>query len=111
MLSRLPMSESTGNYSDHIKWLRKALDTADAVVVGAGAGLSTSAGFTYTGERFERYFSDFADKYGFRDMYSGGFYPFSSKMQRKIYKICCKYRTLFLVRYVICPEFCIEFGT
>ena len=54
----------------------EALDAADAVVIGAGAGLSVSAGFTYSGERFERYFSDFADKYGFRDMYSGGFYPF-----------------------------------
>lgn len=53
--------------------LRAALAGADAVVIGAGAGLSTSAGFVYTGERFEKYFSDFAAKYNFHDMYSGGF--------------------------------------
>ena len=48
-------------------------------MIGAGAGLSTSAGFTYSGERFEKYFSDFREKYGFTDMYSGGFYPYPSK--------------------------------
>jgi len=56
--------------------LRTALDEANAVVIGAGSGLSTSAGFTYAGERFEKYFSDFAEKFGIKDMYSGGFYPF-----------------------------------
>ena len=56
--------------------LKIALDKADAVIIGAGAGLSTSAGFTYSGERFNRYFKDFAEKYGFHDMYSGGFYPY-----------------------------------
>lgn len=61
---------------DGIVKLRNALDEADAVVVGAGAGLSTSAGFTYAGERFHMYFSDFVLKYGIHDMYSGGFYPF-----------------------------------
>ncbi|WP_330426618.1 hypothetical protein [Coprococcus sp. TF11-13] len=54
------------------------MQKADAVIIGAGAGLSTSAGFTYTGQRFEDNFSDFIRKYGFRDMYSGGFYPFES---------------------------------
>ena len=67
------------DYSAKLERLRTALRDADAVVVGAGAGLSTAAGFTYSGERFERYFSDFAEKYGFRDMYSGGFYPFPTK--------------------------------
>lgn len=56
--------------------LKKELETADAIIIGAGSGLSTSAGFTYSGERFERYFFDFAAEYGIRDMYSGGFYPF-----------------------------------
>jgi NAD-dependent SIR2 family protein deacetylase len=56
--------------------LKEALDQADTVVIGAGAGLSTSAGFIYTGERFQTYFQDFADRYGFQDMYSGGFYPY-----------------------------------
>ena len=58
--------------------MARALETADAVVVGAGSGLSASAGLTYSGERFERYFGDFQEKYGIRDMYSGGFYPFAS---------------------------------
>lgn len=61
---------------DGINKLRDALNKADAVIVGAGAGLSTSAGFTYAGERFQKYFSDFISMYGIRDMYSGGFYPF-----------------------------------
>ena len=64
--------------SARIDRLRAALAAADAVVIGAGAGLSAAAGFDYTGERFERYFADFAAKYGIRDMYSGGFYPFPS---------------------------------
>ena len=60
------------------KTIQEWLAEADAVVIGAGAGLSSSAGFTYAGERFDKYFSDFAEKYGFRDMYSGGFYPYPS---------------------------------
>ena len=64
------------NGEDQVEKLRRVIGEADAVVIGAGAGLSTSAGFTYTGERFEKYFSDFAEKYGFQDMYSGGFYPY-----------------------------------
>lgn len=56
--------------------IASAIEKADAVVVGAGAGLSTAAGLTYSGERFERYFSDFEERFGFHDMYSGGFYPF-----------------------------------
>ena len=67
------------DYSVKLEQLRTALRDADAVVVGAGSGLSTAAGFTYSGERFDRYFSDFAAKYGFRDMYSGGFYPFPTR--------------------------------
>ncbi len=58
--------------------LKQELNKADAVVIGAGAGLSDAAGLTYSGERFEKYFRDFASKYGIRDMYSGGFYPFES---------------------------------
>ena len=73
MFSRMKITASTGNYSDNIKRLKKALAECDAVVIGAGAGLSTSAGFVYSGERFEKYFSDFGKKYGFKDMYSGGF--------------------------------------
>lgn len=66
------------SYSEEIERLKIALDEADAVVIGAGAGLSTAAGMTYSGERFEKHFSDFKAKYGIRDMYSGGFYPFKT---------------------------------
>lgn len=59
--------------------LKAALQDCDSVVIGAGSGLSTAAGFTYTGERFKKYFSDFAEKYGIQDMYSGGFYPFATQ--------------------------------
>ena len=78
MFSRILMPKSTAAYSKQIERLKQAIDGADAVVIGAGAGLSTSAGLTYSGERFETYFKDFADKYGIQDMYSGGFYPFET---------------------------------
>lgn len=58
--------------------LKIEIETADAIFIGAGAGLSTSAGFTYTESRFRQYFADFEDKYGFHDMYSGGFYPYKT---------------------------------
>lgn len=58
--------------------LRAAIEDSDAILIGAGAGLSTAAGLSYSGERFQKYFSDFARKYGIRDMYSGGFYPFET---------------------------------
>lgn len=53
--------------------LKAELESADAVLIGAGAGLSASAGMAYDGERFKMNFSDFEQKYGFHDMYSGGF--------------------------------------
>lgn len=71
-------TRSTAGFSTEIERLKNEIKTADAIVIGAGAGLSTAAGFTYSGERFEKYFSDFIEKYNFRDMYSGGFYPFES---------------------------------
>lgn len=61
-----------------IQRLAWEIENADAIVIGAGSGLSTSAGLTYSGERFQRYFADFIDKYHIPDMYSGGFYPFES---------------------------------
>ena len=78
-------SQSTADFSAEIIRLKNALNAADAVVIGAGAGLSTAAGFTYTGERFEKYFSDFIKKYGFTDMYSGGFYPFETPEEHWAY--------------------------
>ena len=64
--------------TEKIEKLKQVLSEAETIVIGTGSGLSTSAGFTYSGERFEKYFSDFAVKYGFHDMYSGGFTPFES---------------------------------
>lgn len=61
-----------------IEQLQESLDSCESVIIGAGSGLSTAAGYTYTGERFERYFADLEAKYGFHDMYSGGFYPYGS---------------------------------
>ena len=78
MFSKIQTTKSTESYSDNIKRLKNEIDTADAIVIGAGAGLSTSSGFDYAGERFEKYFSDFHNKYGITDMYSGGFYPYET---------------------------------
>lgn len=58
--------------------LKQALQKAEAVIIGAGAGLSTSAGFTYSGERFEKWFGDFRQVHGFSDIYSGGFFPYKT---------------------------------
>ncbi len=75
----------TRDYSAEIDRLKKEIQTADAIVIGAGAGLSTAAGFTYSGERLQKYFADFVEKYGFQDMYSGGFYPFQTPEEQWAY--------------------------
>lgn len=74
-----PTRVSNITYEESLERLRGALDTADAVVVGAGAGLSTAAGFSYGGERFRRHFADFEERFGIHDMYSGGFFPFPTR--------------------------------
>ena len=74
MFSRRSIIRPGGSREEKLERLKKALADADAMVIGGGAGLSASAGFAYSGARFMRYFSDFAGKYGFQDMYSGGFY-------------------------------------
>ena len=78
MFLKRSTKKSIGTFSERIRALKQAVCTADAVVVGAGAGLSAAAGFEYAGQRFQKYFSDFHGKYGFQDMYSGGFYPYQS---------------------------------
>jgi len=100
MYGKISITKSTGNYSDEIDRLRKIIKEADAVVIGAGAGLSTSAGFTYSGERFEKYFSDFGKKYGFKDMYSGGFYPY--KTPEEMWAYWSKF--IFVNRYMDAPK-------
>ena len=100
MFSRIQTTKSTENISADIKKLKEALRIADTVVIGAGAGLSTAAGFTYSGERFEKYFSDFHQKYGFEDMYSGGFYPFQTSEEYWAYWS----RYIFINRYQDAPK-------
>ena len=90
----------TRDYSAEIDRLKKEIQTADAIVIGAGAGLSTAAGFTYSGERLQKYFGDFVEKYGFRDMYSGGFYPFPTPEEQWAYWS----RYIYINRYMDAPE-------
>lgn len=87
--------QSTQNFSTQIDKLRDALATADAVVAGAGAGLSTAAGYTYSGPRFSHLFGDFASHYGFSDMYSGGFHPYETPEEH----------WAFWSRYVMCNRY------
>ena len=83
-----------------IKRIQTMINEAEAIVIGAGAGLSTSAGFTYSGERFEKFFGDFASKYGFCDMYSGGFYPFETSEELWAYWS----RYIMINRYMDAPK-------
>lgn len=78
MSIKMKTTGSTINYLETIKRLRNEIDTADAIIIGAGAGLSTAAGFFYSGDYFHQHFNDFELKYGFHDMYSGGFYPYDT---------------------------------
>lgn len=83
-----------------IEKVKKQIENADAVVIGAGAGLSTSAGFTYSGKRFEDNFPDFIEKYGFQDMYSAGFYPYPTLEEHWAYWS----RYIFINRYQNAPK-------
>lgn len=88
------------SYSAQIERLKEALNRADAVVIGGGAGLSASAGFTYSGERFERNFVDFIEKYHFKDMYSAGFFPYDTLEAYWAYWS----RHIYFNRYVPAPK-------
>ncbi len=88
------------NYSEQIARLKEEVNTADAVVIGAGSGLSTSAGLTYIGERFNRYFYDFAERFGIRDIYSGGFFPFPDEETRWAWWA----RHIYFNRYIDAPK-------
>ncbi len=100
MFSRIWTKPSMKSYSESMERLKAALQDCDAVVIGAGSGLSTAAGFTYNGERFEKYFSDFAAKYGIKDMYSGGFYPFATPEEHWAYWS----RYIYINRYQDAPK-------
>ncbi len=86
--------------SDKISQIKEKIAEADAIIIGAGAGLSTSAGFTYSRERFEKYFSDFRRKYNFSDMYSGGFYPYDTFEEYWAYWS----RYIYINRYMDAPK-------
>ena len=68
-----------------IKKLKTAIENTEAILIGAGSGFSTAAGYTYSGERFQRHFADFIEKYHLRDMYSAGFYPFPTPEEKWAY--------------------------
>ena len=88
------------SYEDKLSDIKELTANADAIVIGAGAGLSTSAGFTYSGERFDKYFSDFKDRYKFTDMYSGGFYPYETLEEHWAFWS----RYIYINRYMDAPK-------
>lgn len=85
MFLKRKITKSTNSYLESIEKLKDTIKNADAIVIGAGAGLSTASGFSYNGERFQEYFSDFKLAYGFEDMYEGGFYEFASLEEKWAY--------------------------
>lgn len=89
------LNRATTIFTENCSRLKSEIDRADCIIIGAGAGLSSAAGFTYSGERFEKYFGDFIEKYGFKDMYSGGFYPFETLEEHWAYWS----RYIFINRY------------
>ena len=94
------VSYGKGSRDEQIARLKKEIETADAIVIGAGAGLSTSAGLTYSGERFDKYFFDFGKRFGIRDIYSGGFYPFPDVETRWAWWA----RHIYYNRYIDAPK-------
>lgn len=88
------------SYEDKLSDIKELTANAEAIVIGAGAGLSTSAGFTYSGERFDKYFSDFKERYKFTDMYSGGFYPYETLEEHWAFWS----RYIYINRYMDAPK-------
>ena len=97
---RSGLSAGAGSRDERIIRLRKAIRSAEAIVIGAGAGLSTAAGLTYSGERFDQYFGDFAARFGISDIYSGGFYPFPDNETRWAWWA----RHIYYNRYIDAPK-------
>lgn len=100
MFSKTKTTKSIGSSCEAANRLKTLIDEADSVIIGAGAGLSTAAGLEYDGERFRRYFFDFGKKYGFSDMYSGGFYPYETPEEYWAYWS----RYIYINRYEDAPN-------
>ncbi len=100
MTYNLNISTGQGTQAEQIERLRNAIASFDAIMIGAGAGLSTSAGLTYSGERFQKYFADFAEIFGISDMYTGGFYPFPDDETRWAWWA----RHIYFNRYITAPK-------
>lgn len=88
------------NYSQQLKSLANHIKECEAIIIGAGSGLSSAAGLTYSGERFNKYFSDFINKYHLTDMYSAGFYPYESLEEYWAYWS----RHIYYNRYIDAPK-------
>lgn len=88
------------NYSQQLKNLTNHIKECEAIIIGAGSGLSSAAGLTYSGERFNKYFSDFINKYHLTDMYSAGFYPYESLEEYWAYWS----RHIYYNRYIDAPK-------
>ena len=100
MFSKTATTKSTSDCWDRLNRIQEELSRADVIVIGAGAGLSTSAGFTYSGERFQKNFQDFIEVYGFQDMYSAGFYPYKTLEEHWAYWS----RYIYINRYQDAPK-------
>ena len=94
------LTDDTGSREENLQRLKDEIKNSDAIVIGAGAGLSTAAGYTYSGERFERWFFDFKERLGLTDMYSGGFYPFPDDETRWAFWA----RNIYVNRYLAPPK-------
>jgi len=73
------------SYESRIAQAKIALNEADAIIVGGGAGLSAAAGILYSGKRFTEPFAPFITKYGFKDLYTSSFYPFATEEEKWAY--------------------------
>ena len=100
MFLKKSMRTYTKDYLKQVQALKDEIENAYAIVIGAGAGMSTSAGMIYDGERFHKYFQDFINQYGFEDMYSGGFYPFDTLEEYWAYWS----RYIYINRYMDAPK-------
>ena len=94
------LTDDAGSREEKLRRLKEAIETADAIVIGAGAGLSTAAGYTYSGARFDSWFFDFKERFGLTDMYSGGFYPFPDDETRWAFWA----RNIYVNRYLAPPK-------